>query len=119
MVDRRLEALLGGHLVVDLAVVLDVGVLARPARRVLRGHGLVGHRGGRRLATGGAERLVLEAGDLAGVGAVAPLELEMFLDRFVEQSHGAPNPSDGTPRLYSWGEASARTVRFLPARLAR
>ena len=61
---------------------------------------------------------MLEAGDLAGVGAVAPLELEMFLDRFVEQSHGATNPSDAAA-FYSWGEASARTVRFLPARLAR
>ena len=61
---------------------------------------------------------MLEARDLARVGAVAPLELEMFLDRVVEQSHGAQTLATQAA-IYSWGEASARTVRFLPARLAR
>ena len=35
-----------------------------------------------------AEGLVLEAGDLARVGAVPALELEVLVDRVVEQSHG-------------------------------
>ena len=93
VVDRRLQALLRGHLVVVLLDGVGVeGLRSGGLGGCLRGHGLVGDRGGRRIATGGAQRLVLEAGDLAGVGAVAPLELEMFLDRVVEQSHGSPKP---------------------------
>ena len=94
VVDRGLEALLGDHLVEVAAVVeVQIVVLGR-----LGGHGLVDH-GGCRVATGGAQRLVLEARHLTGVGTVAPLELEMFLDRVVEQSHCAPNPSDAGREL--------------------
>ena len=78
------------------AVVVDAEVGAGASSAGLGGHGLVDvglfDRGGRRVAAGGAQRLVLEACDLAGVGAVAPLELEVFLDRVVEQSHGAHKP---------------------------
>ena len=117
MVDRSLEALVGGNLVVVAVVVEEEVVVGDRRGRRLGGHGLV-DRGGGRVATGGAQRLVLEARDLAGVGAVAPLELEMFLDRVVEQSHGVTNPTTQAA-IYSRGEPSARTVRFLPARLAR
>ena len=58
-VDRRLEALVGGHLVVvPVVVVLEVGVPRDGLRHCLRGHGLVDDRGGRRIATSGAQRLV-------------------------------------------------------------
>ena len=94
MADRGLEALLGDHLV-RLAAVVEVGIVVLDR---LGGHGLL-DRGGRRVATSGAQRLVLEARNLAGVGTVAPLELEMFLDRVVEQSHCVPNPSDAGREL--------------------
>ena len=75
----------------SVAAVVEVQIVVGSAGSAATGSSTSG---GRRVATGGAQRLVLEARHLAGVGAVAPLELEMFPDRVVEQSHGAPNPSD-------------------------
>ena len=61
---------------------------------------------------------MLQAGDLAGVGAVAALELEVL--RIASSSSPmAPQTLATQAAIYSRGEASARTVRFLPARLAR
>ena len=110
---RGIEALVGDHLVavavvlvleerrVVLLVLLDQDVVLDQrlvVEVVLVDHRrLVGHGRDRRprLAPGGPERLVLQARHLAGVGAVAALELEVIFDGVVEQSHGCTNPSDG------------------------
>ena len=58
------------------------------------------------LATGRVEGLVLLAGDLVRIGTAQAFELQVLFDCVVQQSH---------VRSLAY---SARTVLFLPARLA-
>jgi hypothetical protein len=61
---------------------------------------------------------VLEPSDLARIGSVAALQLEVFTDGFIEQSHDDQTLARAGG-LYTGVVGSARIVRFLPVRLAR
>ena len=75
----------------------------------------------------GAQGLAFLSGYLARIGAVLALQVEMLADGVFKQSHGeARLPGDDSgARLQAYsaargsrGDFSARTVRFLPVRLA-
>ena len=125
---RRLVAVLGWEHVRVLVRLLRrrFPMLGRFRGRLRRSRSRFGLRR-RRLPADGAERLLLQPRDLSGVGTAAALEVQMLADRVVQQTHERPMLSAPPTRRARAGDqpappaataASARVVRFLPARLA-
>ena len=129
----------GGRLGVRLQGIVGLGVMGRGRLRIRHGGGRLVHlgggghlgRGGRlrygrfgrrrslvRFADGGAERLLLLASQVGGVTTPLALQLEVLSNRFVEESHRASTDYSIAGAVFL-AAGSARSVRFLPARLAR